>query len=254
MYSYATTNIRITSITRGASTVRAFTYDNAGNLLTDNSLGGNKSYVYNRRNRLSQATVGALIYDYQYNAQEQLAVRTQASPAATTHFIHDIFGNVIAETAGGGATGASGTVREYIWLPEAEIAPTMGSRAAIDRPMATVEAVNTVAPVLQFVHVDHLHRPVKMTNAAKATVWDASVRSTASKSVAALRRAARGDGCRQPQPPLPRPVVPGRNGLALQLAPQLRSNTRPLHPTRPTRLRGWPECLWVCGWQPAGFR
>jgi len=172
-YAYTTTNNRITSITRGASTVRAFTYDGAGNLLTDNSLGGNKTYTYNRRNRLSQATVGALIYDYQYNAQEQLAVRTQASPAATTHFIHDIFGNVIAETAGGGATGASGTVREYIKLPEAEIAPTMGSRAAIDRPMATVEAVNTVAAVLQFVHVDHLHRPVKMTNSAKATVWDA---------------------------------------------------------------------------------
>jgi RHS repeat-associated protein len=27
--------------------------------------------------------------------------------------------------------------------------------------------------VLQFVHVDHLHRPVKMTNAAKAVIWDA---------------------------------------------------------------------------------
>ncbi len=49
----------------------------------------------------------------------------------------------------------------------------MGSRAAIDRPMATVEAVNTVAPILYHVHTDHLHRPVKMTNAAKAVVWDA---------------------------------------------------------------------------------
>ncbi len=37
--------------------------------------------------------------------------------------MHDIFGNVIAETAGGGATGATGTVREYIWLYETEIAP-----------------------------------------------------------------------------------------------------------------------------------
>jgi hypothetical protein len=34
-------------------------------------------------------------------------------------------GDVIAETAGGGATG---TTREYIYLYEAEIAPTMGSR------------------------------------------------------------------------------------------------------------------------------
>jgi len=64
-------------------------------------------------------------------------------------------------------------VREYIWLPEAEIAPTMGSRTQIDRSLAVVEAVNTVAPIVNYVHVDHLHRPVKMTSAAKATVWDA---------------------------------------------------------------------------------
>ena len=46
----------------------------------------------------------------------------------------------------------------------------------------------------------------------------------------------------------PRPVVPGRNRLALQLAPALRSDHRPLHPARPPRLRRWAECLWVCGW------
>jgi RHS repeat-associated protein len=82
-------------------------------------------------------------------------------------------GNIIAETAGGGATGTSGTVREYIWLPEAEIAPTMGSRAQVDRSLAVVEAVNTAAPIVYYVHVDHLHRPVKMTSEAKATVWEA---------------------------------------------------------------------------------
>jgi hypothetical protein len=48
-----------------------------------------------------------------------------------------------------------------------------------------VAPVNTDAPVLQYVHVDHLHRPVKMTNSAKAVLWDASVRSTTIKSVAA---------------------------------------------------------------------
>jgi RHS repeat-associated protein len=43
----------------------------------------------------------------------------------------------------------------------------------VDRPLAVVEAVNTVAPVTYWVSVDHLNRPVKMTNAAKASVWDA---------------------------------------------------------------------------------
>ena len=87
--------------------------------------------------------------------------------------MHDIFGNVIAETAGGGATGATGTVREYIWLPETEIAPTASSHTTIDRPLAVVDAVNTVSPQTWWVSVDHLNRPVRMTTAAKASVWDA---------------------------------------------------------------------------------
>ncbi len=82
-------------------------------------------------------------------------------------------GNVIAETAGGGATGSTGTVREYIWLYETEIAPTMASRAELDRPLAVVNAVNTVSPATWYVHVDHLNRPKKMTDGAKASVWDA---------------------------------------------------------------------------------
>ena len=88
--------------------------------------------------------------------------------------MHDIFGNVIAETAGGGATGATGTVREYIWLPETEIAPTASSHTTIDRPLAVVDAVNTVSPQTWWVSVDHLNRPVRMTTAAKASVWDAT--------------------------------------------------------------------------------
>jgi RHS repeat-associated protein len=97
-----------------------------------------------------------------------------------SHFIHDLAGNprnksegnVIAETAGGGATGATGTVREYIWLPEGEITPTFRARAQVDRPLAVVNAVNTT-PVTWYVHVDHLSRPIKMTTSTKASVWDA---------------------------------------------------------------------------------
>ncbi len=112
------------------------------------------------------------------------------------HFIYDRVvpkarkqtGNLIAETAGGGATGSTGTVREYIYLPETEIAPTMGSRTVVDRPVAVVNAVNTFlfarcrrTPVIwpvsegsqtKRVHVDHLNRPIRMTDAAKASVWD----------------------------------------------------------------------------------
>jgi RHS repeat-associated protein len=51
--------------------------------------------------------------------------------------------------------------------------PAGVARAQVDRSLAVVEAVNTAAPIVYYVHVDHLHRPVKMTSAAKATVWDA---------------------------------------------------------------------------------
>lgn len=89
---------------------------------------------------------------------------------------------MIAETNG---TGAAGTLREYIWLPETEIAPTFNARAPVDRPLAMVEDVETASPVLWTIHVDHLNRPVKMTNAAKASVWDAvSRRRRATKMLA----------------------------------------------------------------------
>jgi len=63
-------------------------------------------------------------------------------------------------------------VREYIWLPETEIAPTMQSRTQVDRPIAVVDGVNTASPATLMVHVDHLNRPVRMTNSTKASVWD----------------------------------------------------------------------------------
>ena len=76
--------------------------------------------------------------------------------------------NVIAELNAPGDT-----VREYIWLPEAEIAPTRQGRAQVDRPIAAITGVNTASPATLYVHVDHLNRPVSMTNASKASVWDA---------------------------------------------------------------------------------
>lgn len=169
------TNNRLVQITRAGTTIRSLGYDANGNQTTDSGAGGSRTYTYNKRNRLDTATIGAIVWNYTYNGLEQLIVRTRvgAVPADITHYVHDIWGNVIAETDGGGATGTTGTVREYIYLPEAEIAPTFGSRTTVDRPVGVVDLVNTATPALWFVHVDHLNRPVKMTNTAKAAVWDA---------------------------------------------------------------------------------
>ena len=62
-----------------------------------------------------QPTSLHLLARLRQEGNERRAIRQRlAAPAGVTHYIHDIFGNVIAETAGDGATGATGTVREYI--------------------------------------------------------------------------------------------------------------------------------------------
>jgi RHS repeat-associated protein len=53
-------------------------------------------------------------------------------------------------------------LREYAWLD--------------DLPLALVADVDTMSPNLYFVHADHLDRPLKMTDASQAIVWDAVYR------------------------------------------------------------------------------
>ena len=53
-------------------------------------------------------------------------------------------------------------------LLETEIAPTRIAQAQVDMPVALVSGGQT-----WMVHVDHLNRPIRTTNASKAAVWDA---------------------------------------------------------------------------------
>jgi YD repeat-containing protein len=164
-YGYPVGSNRLVQITREASTRAAMTYDPGGNLLTDSRLGLQKTYTYNNRNRMATATVGANAYAYTYSGREQLAIRQKTAgvaPLATTHFVHDIFGNVLAETSGV----AAGTFREYIWLPETEIAPTRESMSQVDRPLAVVNGVGATGIAVWNVSVDHLNRPVLAASTA----------------------------------------------------------------------------------------
>ncbi len=153
--------------------MRSFTYDGAGNMLSDSRLGNVYAYTYNAANRLKTVSFqGNLVGTYTYNGGEQLIQRVitnSGSSNGTIQYVHDRMGNIIAE-----ATAAGATAREYIWLPEAEIAPTFQSRAQVDRPVAVVDGVNTATPQTWYVATDHLHRPIRMTNAAKAVMWSAT--------------------------------------------------------------------------------
>ncbi len=143
---------------------------------------------------MDSATIGAVVWNYTYNGKEQLAIRTRVSPAATTHFIHDLFGNVIAETNGT----AAGTTREYIWLPETEIAPADGARSQVDRPLAVVNGVNTASRALWYVSVDHLNRAPSRCGIP------------ARPASGSRRGSPEGGGSRSPEPQRSTPVSPGR--------------------------------------------
>ncbi|MBY0453112.1 MAG: hypothetical protein K2P92_08755 [Bdellovibrionaceae bacterium] len=69
------------------------------------------TYTYNNANRLKTVSAGVtLVGTYTYNGMEQLITRIVANSGAadgTTHFIHDQFGNIIAELNSTGATAAS---------------------------------------------------------------------------------------------------------------------------------------------------
>jgi RHS repeat-associated protein len=97
---------------------------------------------------MSLNTGAALVANYTYDGFQKLRVKTTTSPAATTHYVWDSFGHIIAETAGT-------FTREYIWLG--------------DPPLAINEGAT-----LSYLHPDHLDRPVAMTTSGgPAVAWSA---------------------------------------------------------------------------------
>jgi YD repeat-containing protein len=169
--AYPGTSNRVISVTVGATTTRQFVYDGAGNITSDTRSGSAYTYTYNNANRLTTVSLsGNLKATYTYNGGAQLIIRVITNSGAlngTTHYVHDLMGNVIAE-----ADSSGNTLREYLSLRETKIAPTRSSRAQVDMPLAVVEDVSGT-PVTYYVHADHLNRPVRMTDATKASVWDA---------------------------------------------------------------------------------
>ena len=160
--SYDPVSNRITGMTENSATLRSYTYDNGGNIVTDTRPGEVFGFSYNARNRPSSVTRNGVPYaSYSYNAFEQLVARSTSAPGGpvgTIHYIHDLDGHIIAEADA--STGA--TSREYIWMAANDNYPT-------DLPLAVAEGAS-----LYMIHTDHLGRPVKMTDAAKATVWQAA--------------------------------------------------------------------------------
>jgi RHS repeat-associated protein len=188
---------RLMSMTENGAAFRSYTYDGAGNIITDVRPGETYGYTYNKRNRLASVTRNTVAYaTYGYNALEQLTTRTTSAaggPVGTIAYVYDLDGHLIVEA--NSSTGA--TLREYIWLPSNDnrmvgpggaVGRTLGIAGFIESlnpvpandngntvelPLAIVDTVNTT-PTLLMVHTDHLGRPNRLTDATKATVWQAT--------------------------------------------------------------------------------
>jgi RHS repeat-associated protein len=70
------------------------------------------------------------------------------------------------------------TLRDYIWLPQDDASPAADNDnkggASPPLPLALVTGASTTTPQLLMVHADHLGRPARLTDANRATVWQAS--------------------------------------------------------------------------------
>lgn len=155
--SHETTSNRPVDVANNGTSIRTFSHDAAGNLVTDNRSGTAYTYRYNNRGRLDELSIGSTVTaDYSYDGLERMAMRTvqTASPPVTMHYIYDLAGHLIAE-----ATAAGVVTREYVWVD--------------DMPLAVAADLDTAAPNLWFVHADHLDRPIRMTDSAKTVVWNA---------------------------------------------------------------------------------
>jgi RHS repeat-associated protein len=156
-YTYPSISNKLTSVTQGATTLRAFTYDGGGHITDDARSGVTQSYTYNNRGRIAAATIGGSpAASYSYDALERLTFRTVQTVGGpvTTQFAYDITGQVLAE--------AASTVNEYIWLD--------------DMPVAILANAVGASPQLYFLHTDHLNRPVMMTDGSKTVTYDAVFR------------------------------------------------------------------------------
>jgi YD repeat-containing protein len=58
--NYATSNNRLASLTQSATSICAFRYDGAGNLITDSNGSTTYNYGYNNSGRLATLTVGSV--------------------------------------------------------------------------------------------------------------------------------------------------------------------------------------------------
>ena len=141
-YSVSPISNRLASV--NGRTVRNFTYDAAGNTLSD----GLTNFSYNARGRMASATVGTSTTSYVYNGKgERIAKNGPHVPGGVMYFAYDEAGRLIGEY-----DAKAKPIQEIIY---------------IDRLPVAVARKNA----LYYVHADHLGTARAITDARNKVVW-----------------------------------------------------------------------------------
>jgi RHS repeat-associated protein len=152
--TWTTTNVSSSNlpdhITDGTNT-RHFTWTANGNMASDDRTfvgGGAAAFTYGGRNLLESMTVNSQGITYKLNGLGQRV--SEAFSGSTTHYIHDINGNVIAEADGSSGT----TTMEYVWM-EGEL-------------LAQIDGSGNIV----YVHNSQVGAPQKITDPSRTLFWD----------------------------------------------------------------------------------
>jgi RHS repeat-associated protein len=120
---------------------RSFGYDNAGNTTSD-SAGYTASY--DLPGQLAVLSRGGMTARYSYDTERRRIRKfTNAGPQSTVIFVYDLQGQLLGEYDQQGRA-----IREYVWLDNVPVAVFMPDPAD-----------STGAPLVYFIHTDHLNTP-----------------------------------------------------------------------------------------------
>lgn len=136
-YIYGSTGNRLTQETPQGKPAINYTYDAAGNTLSD----GVNTYTYSDRGRLSAVNAN----QYAVNGSGQRVKKT--TPQGTTLFVYDEAGHLIGEY-----TDTKKTIRETVYFGNTPVAVIAGG-------------------VTSYIHADHLNAPRAIVDGTGKTVW-----------------------------------------------------------------------------------
>lgn len=128
----------------------AFSYDEAGNMLTSGVSG--QSYSYNAAGRLSEANVSGVTSSYLYNGLNERVVKQLGDE--TYLYFYNPAGQLLETQYYQGAEKVSS--QQIIWLA--------------NTPIAQVDNKNGQAELV-YIHTDHLNAPRKASNTQGQLVW-----------------------------------------------------------------------------------